>query len=101
MAGPTLSTYDVAVLEVLFTSPAGPIMATSIADFIHVRVYSLSLLSENILAKKTVVVEEDRRPLDLDRLRDAHDSNSNILFDPEQKIVVREFEYVLGMPPLE
>ena len=48
-AKPTSSTYDAAVLEVLFKRPSGPIM-TAIEDFITVRMDSLSFLSQNIEA---------------------------------------------------
>ena len=71
----------------------------SIADFITVRMDTLSFLSQNIEANRTIVVEEDSHPLDWDRLRDANDDYDSILFYPEREIVLKEGEYVLGMPP--
>ena len=73
----------------------------SIADFITVNMGSLSFLSQNIEANQTIVVEEDSHPLDWDRLRDANDDYDSILFYPEREIVLKEGEYVLGMPQLE
>ncbi len=73
----------------------------SIKDFITVRMDSLSFLSQNIEANKTIVVEEDSQPLDWDRLRDANDDYDSILFYPEREIVLKEGDYVLGMPPPE
>ncbi len=73
----------------------------SIADFITVPIDSLSFLSQNIEADQTIVVEEDSHPLDWDRLRDANDDYDSILFYPEREIVLKEGEYVLGMPPPE
>ncbi len=70
----------------------------SIADFITVPMDSLSFLSQNIDANHTIVVEEDSHPLDWDRLRDAKDDYDSILFYPEREIVLKEGEYVLGMP---
>jgi hypothetical protein len=71
----------------------------SIAVFITVNMGSLSFLSQNIDANQTIVVEEDSHPLDWDRLRDANDDYNSILFYPEREIVLKEGEYVLGMPP--
>ncbi len=73
----------------------------SIADFITVPMDSLSFLSRNIDANQTIVVEEDSHPLDWDRLRDANDDYDSILFYPEREIVLKEGEYVLGMPAPE
>jgi hypothetical protein len=73
----------------------------SIEDFITVPMDSLSFLSEDIEANQTIVVEEDIHQLDWDRLRDANDDYDEILFYPEREIVIKEGEYVLGMPPLE
>jgi hypothetical protein len=94
---PTLSKFDVAVLEMLFTRPAGPPIM-SVADFITVPMNTLSFLSQNIEASQTIVVEEDSHLLDLDRLRDANDDYDSILFYPEREIVLKDGEYVLGMP---
>ena len=80
----TSSAYDVAVLEMLFKTPVGPPM-TSIQDFITVSMDSLSFLSQKIEANETIVADEDSHPLDWDRLRDANDSYSSILFDPDDK----------------
>jgi hypothetical protein len=82
----------------LFTRPAGPPMM-SVADFITVSMNRLSFLSQNIEADETIVVEEDSHPLDWDRLRDANDDYDTILFYPEREIVIKNGEYVLGMPP--
>ncbi len=71
----------------------------SIADFITVPMGSLSFLSQNIEANETIVVDEDSHPLDWDHLRDANDDYDSILFYPEREIVLKEGEYVLGMPP--
>ena len=71
----------------------------SIVDFITVPLDSLSFLSQDIEANQTIVVEEDSHPLDWDRLRDANDDYDSILFYPEREIVLKEGEYVLGMPP--
>jgi hypothetical protein len=71
----------------------------SIEDFITVPINSFSFLSEDIEANETIVVEEDSHPLDWDRLRDANDDYDSILFYPERDIVLKEGEYVLGMPP--
>ncbi len=73
----------------------------SVADFITVPMDSLSFLSQNIEANQTIVVEEDSRPLDWDRLRDANDDYDSILFYPEREIVLKDSEYVFGMPPPE
>ena len=70
----------------------------SIADFITVPMDTLSFLSQNIEANQTIVVEEDSHPLDWDRLRDANDDYDSILFYPEREIVLKEGEYVIGMP---
>ena len=70
----------------------------SIEDFITVPMDTLSFLSQNIEANQTIVVEEDSHPLDWDRLRDANDDYDSILFYPEREIVLKEDEYVLGMP---
>ena len=59
---------------------------------------SFSFLSEDVEANETIVVEEDSHPLDWDRLRDANDDYDSILFYPEREIVLKENEYVLGMP---
>ena len=71
----------------------------SIEDFITVHMDSFSFLSEDIEANETIVVEEDSHPLDWDRLRDANDDYDSILFYPEREIVLKDGEYVLGMPP--
>jgi hypothetical protein len=73
----------------------------SIADFITVHMDSLSFLSQNIEANQTIVVEEVSHSLDWDRLRDANDDYDSILFYPEREIVLKDGEYVLGMPPPE
>ena len=70
----------------------------SIADFITVNVGSFSFLSEDVEANQTIFVEEVSHPLDWDRLRDANDDYDSILFYPEREIVLKEGEYVLGMP---
>ncbi len=82
----------------LFKTQAGPPMM-SVADFITVPMETLSFLSQNIEANQTIVVEEDIHPLDWDRLRDANDDYDSILFYPEREIVLKEGEYVIGMPP--
>ncbi len=56
-------------------------------------------MSEDIEANQTIVVEEDSHPLDWERLRDANDDYDEILFYPEREIVLKDGEYVLGMPP--
>ncbi len=71
----------------------------SIADFITVNMGSLSFLNLDVEANQTIVVEEDSHSLDWDRLRDANDDYDTILFYPERKIVLKDGEYVLGMPP--
>ncbi len=71
----------------------------SIEDFISVNMDSLSLLSKDIEANQTIVVEEDSHPLDWDRLRDTNDDYDSILFYPEREIVLKDGEYVFGMPP--
>jgi hypothetical protein len=64
---------------------------TSIEDFIHVPMKSLSFLSQNIEQDESdIVVEKDRRSLDWDRLQDANDSYAEILFDFDREIVVRD-----------
>jgi hypothetical protein len=70
----------------------------SVADFITVPMNTLSFLSQNIEANQTIVVEEDSHLLDWDRLRDANDDYDSILFYPEREIVLKDGEYVLGMP---
>ena len=62
---------------------------------------SLSFLDQNIEANETIVVEEDTHPLDWDRMRDANDDYDSILFFSKREIVLKEGEYVLGMPPPE
>ncbi len=65
---------------------------TSVEDFITVRMDSLSFLSENIVHGNSIIeVEEDRNPLDWDRLRDANDDYDEILFDPNRVIDVRDW----------
>ncbi len=71
----------------------------SIADFITVNMGSFYFLSEDFEANQTIVVEEVRHLLDWDRLRDANDDYDSILFYPEREIVLKDGEYVLGMPP--
>ena len=71
----------------------------SIEDFLNIPMNSLSFLSESIEARETIVVEEVRHPLDWGRLRDANDDYDSILFYPEREIVLKDGEYVLGMPP--
>ncbi len=71
----------------------------SVVDFITVRIDTLSFLSQNIEANQTIVVEEDSHPLNWDRMRDANDDYDSILFYQEREIVLKEGEYVLGMPP--
>ena len=79
---PTSSIFDVAVLEILFKRPSGPIMM-SIEDFIHVPMDSLSFLSQTIEQDEpTIVVKEDRHPLDWNRLRDSNDDYDEILITP-------------------
>jgi hypothetical protein len=73
----------------------------SIEDFINVPMDRFSFLSRDIEANETIVVEENSHPLDWDRLRDANDNYDSILFYPEREIVLKEGEYVLGMPPPE
>ncbi len=73
----------------------------SVADFITVPMDTLSFLSQNIEANQTIIVEEVSHPLDWDRLRDANDDYDSILFYPEREIILKEGEYVLGMPPLK
>ena len=60
---------------------------------------SFSLLSEDIEANQTIVVQEDSHQLDWDRLRDANDDYDSILFYPEREIVLKDGEFVFGMPP--
>ena len=71
----------------------------SIEDFISVNMDSFSLLSEDIEANQTIVVQEDSHQLDWDRLRDANDDYDSILFYPEREIVLKDGEFVFGMPP--
>jgi hypothetical protein len=60
---------------------------------------SLSFLNQNIEANETIVVEEDSHPLDWDRLRDVNDDYDEILFNSKREIVLKDGEYVLGIPP--
>ncbi len=56
---------------------------------------SLSFLSQNIEQREpTIVVEEDSRPLDWDRLRDANDSYTSMLFEPNREIVVKDWSTI-------
>jgi hypothetical protein len=71
----------------------------SIADFITVPMDSLSFLNKDVEANQTIVVEENSHPLSWDRLRDGNDDYDSILFYPEREIVLKDGEYVLGMPP--
>ena len=89
--------YDAAVLEILFKRVAGPPIM-SVADFITFPMDSLSFLSQNIEARETIVVEKDSHSLDWDRLRDANDDYDSILFYSKREIVLKEGEYVFGMP---
>jgi len=89
--------YYVAVLEILFQRPAGP-QAMSVADFVKEPLNSLSFLNHEIEARETIVVEEDRNKLDLNRLLDTDDDYEEILFLPEREIVLKDGEYVLGIP---
>jgi hypothetical protein len=73
-----------------FKRPAGPPMM-SVADFITVNMTTLSFLEEDIEQREpTIVVEEDSHQLDWDRLRDANDSYSSILFDQNREIIVKD-----------
>ena len=40
----------------------------------------------------------DRKRIDRERLRDANDDYDSILFYPQREIVLKDGEYVLGMP---
>jgi len=71
----------------------------SVEDFISVNMDSFFFLSEDIEANQTIVVVEDSHPLDWDRLRDANDDYDSILFYPEREIVLKDGEFVFGMPP--
>jgi hypothetical protein len=51
------------VLEMLFKKPAGPTIML-VADFITVRMDTLSFLSQIVEASQTIFVEEDSHPLD-------------------------------------
>ncbi len=63
----------------------------SVADFITVNMTTLSFLEEDIEQREpTIVVEEDSHQLDWDRLRDANDSYSSILFDQNREIIVKD-----------
>ena len=74
---------------------------TAIEDFITIRMDSLSFLSQNIEVNQTIIVLEDSHQLDWDRLRDANDDYDTILFYPEREIVLKDGDYVLGVPPLK
>jgi hypothetical protein len=79
---PTSSIYDVAVIEILFKRPAGP-MIRSIEDFIKVSMDDLDFLSQDSQEERepTVIEYVEDRPLDWDRLRDCNDSYASILVD--------------------
>jgi hypothetical protein len=84
------STFDVAVLEVLFFRPNGSLM-TTITDFINVPMENLDFLSHSIVQDESgIVVEEDRRSLDWNRMLDSNDDYDEILFDPNREIVARD-----------
>ena len=77
------TTYGMAVLGMLLKTPLGPPISP-IEDFMHVAMDDLGFLSEEIEARETIVTARDSRPLDWDRLRDANDSYSSILVDPNR-----------------
>ncbi len=53
---------------------------------------NLDFLSQSIVQDESnIVVDEDRRSLDWDRLRDANDDYDEILFDPNREIFVRDW----------
>jgi hypothetical protein len=72
-----------AVLGMLLKTPFGPPLSP-VEDFVHVAMDDLGFLSEEIEARETVVTARDSRALDWDRLRDANDSYSSILVDPNR-----------------
>jgi hypothetical protein len=52
---------------------------------------NLDFLDEEIESNGTIIVESvDEHPLDWGRLRDANDSYSSILFDPNREITIRD-----------
>jgi hypothetical protein len=71
----------------------------SIEDFLCVSMDSLGFLREDVEANETVITQKEDHPLNWDRLRDANDSYNSILFYPNREIVLKEGEYLLGVPP--
>ena len=55
-------------------------------------------MSQEIEANETLILEEDKDLLDINRLKDANDSYEEILFHPDRKIVLRDGEFVLAIP---
>ena len=46
----------------------------------------------------TIIEFVDDKPLDWGRLRDANDSYTSILVDPEREIILKDGEYVICLP---
>ncbi len=84
-----LALYEEAILEVLLTRrPSGPPIRSE-EDISRISMNNLDFLDEEIKSRGTTIVESvDKHPLDWGRLRDANDSYSSILFDPNREITI-------------
>ena len=86
----------------MFTRPAGPLV-TTILDFIKVSMDD-DLPDQEVVVDETGIDEVtaetfDRKRIDPERMRDANDDYDSILFYPQREIVLKDSQYVLGMPP--
>ena len=78
------------MLEVLLKRrPSGPPIS-SLEDILDVSMNNLDFLDETIKSSGTIVESVEEHPLDWDRLRDADDSYTSILFDPDREITIRD-----------
>jgi len=73
----------------------------SVEDFINVPMDSLSFLCEDIESNETIVIEDEKDPLDLNRLLDNNDSYDEIMFHDDKEIRLKNGEYVLARPSLK
>ncbi len=86
----SLALIEEAILEVLLTRrPSGPPIR-SVEDILDVYMNNLDFLDETIKSSGTIVESVDEHPLDWDRLRDANDSYTSILLDPDKEITIRD-----------
>ena len=80
----SLASFEEAMLEVLLKRiPSGPPIR-SVEDILDVSMNNLDFLDETIKSSGTIIESVEEHPLDWDRLRDANDSYTSILFYPDR-----------------